>query len=107
MAKTYMDFYNDPSIADEPKPLREVHAVRMLIAHENEGLSPAQWAEKTNARAAAIMKKYGLKNTIIKQPPSSDYPEWRQDLFKDVPLDEFLRNADEYSKTLKTKTSVP
>ena len=98
MTKTYMDFYNDPSIVDEPKPRREVHAVRMLIAHETEGLSPAQWAEKTNANGLAIMKKYGLKNTIKNKPPSFDYTEWRQGLFQDVPLDDFLKNADEHRK---------
>jgi len=27
-----------------------------------------------------------------------DYTEWRQGLFKDVPLDVFLNNADEYRK---------
>ncbi|MDR0917378.1 MAG: hypothetical protein LBN02_09375 [Oscillospiraceae bacterium] len=26
-----------------------------------------------------------------------DYTEWRRDLYKDVPLDEFLKKADEYS----------
>jgi len=25
-----------------------------------------------------------------------DYTEWRQDLYKDVPLNEFLKKADEY-----------
>ena len=61
MNKTFTDFYNDPSLADEPKPLREVHAARLLIASETEGLSPAQWAKTTNANAAAIAKKHGVK----------------------------------------------
>ena len=25
-----------------------------------------------------------------------DYTEWRQDLYKDMPLDEFLKKADDY-----------
>ena len=25
-----------------------------------------------------------------------DYTEWRQNLFKDMPMDEFLKKADEY-----------
>ena len=89
MTKTYMDFYNDPSIANEPRPLREVHAARMLIAHENEGLSSAQWVEKTNAKAVAIAIKYGLK---------MDHTKWRQDLFKDMSVDDFLKKANEYDK---------
>jgi hypothetical protein len=28
-----------------------------------------------------------------------DYTEWQRNLFGDMPLDEFLKNADEYSKT--------
>ncbi|MDR1062068.1 MAG: hypothetical protein LBL83_12885 [Clostridiales bacterium] len=28
-----------------------------------------------------------------------DYVEWRRDLYKDVPLDEFLKNADKHRRT--------
>jgi hypothetical protein len=30
-----------------------------------------------------------------------DYTEWQRNLFGDMPLDEFLKNADEYSKAVK------
>ena len=30
-----------------------------------------------------------------------DYTEWQRNLFGDTPLEEFLKNADEYSKTTK------
>lgn len=30
-----------------------------------------------------------------------DYTEWRQGLFKDVPLDQFLRDAQEYQDKLE------
>jgi hypothetical protein len=29
---------------------------------------------------------------------SFDYTQWRQELYKDVPLDVFLKNAGEYSE---------
>ena len=99
MTKTFTDFYNDPSLAGEPKPLREVHAARLLIASETEGLSPSQWAETTNANAAAIAQKYGLKIAF-------DYTEWRQDLFKDTPLEKFLQDAEEYGKMLEKEEDV-
>ncbi|GHU79949.1 hypothetical protein FACS1894191_3950 [Clostridia bacterium] len=35
--------------------------------------------------------------TLLRREPF-DYTEWRRDLYKDVPLDEFLKNADEYRK---------
>jgi hypothetical protein len=36
--------------------------------------------------------------TLLRREPF-DYTEWRRDLYKDVPLDEFLKNADEYRRT--------
>lgn len=32
---------------------------------------------------------------------SFDYTEWRQRLYKDVPLDRFLRDAQEYREKIK------
>ena len=98
MAKTYLECYNDPSIANEPRPLREVHAARLMIAHENEGLTTAQWVEKTNAKAVAIAVKYGLK---------MDQNKWWQDLFKDMSVDDFLKKADEYDKMAEAKATTP
>jgi hypothetical protein len=34
---------------------------------------------------------------LIRREPF-DYTEWQRNLFGDMPLDEFLKNADEYSK---------
>jgi hypothetical protein len=33
--------------------------------------------------------------TLLRREPF-DYTEWRRDLYKDVPLDEFLKNAAEF-----------
>ena len=33
--------------------------------------------------------------TLLRREPF-DYTEWRKDLHKDMPLDEFLKNANEY-----------
>ena len=38
--KTIEDYMDDPSLADEPMPLREVHAVRMLIHDETRNMKP-------------------------------------------------------------------
>jgi hypothetical protein len=49
---------------------------------------------------AALTERLGILEaehfiTIIKREPF-DYTKWREDLFKDVPLDEFLKNAAEF-----------
>ena len=38
--------------------------------------------------------------TLIQREPF-DYTQWRQGLFKDIPLDTFLENARQYSESLK------
>ena len=35
--------------------------------------------------------------TLLRREPF-DYTEWRQNLYKDMPLDEFLKKADEYRR---------
>ena len=37
---------------------------------------------------------------LIRREPF-DYTEWQRNLFGDMSLDEFLKNADEYSKATK------
>ncbi|MDR1070042.1 MAG: hypothetical protein LBL37_04585 [Gracilibacteraceae bacterium] len=39
--------------------------------------------------------------TLLRREPF-DYTEWRRDLYRGVPLDEFLKKADEYRKTAET-----
>ena len=36
------DYMNDPDIANEPMPLREIHAIRLTIQDETRGMSPAE-----------------------------------------------------------------
>jgi hypothetical protein len=43
--------------------------------------------------------------TLMRREPF-DYTEWRRELFKDVPLDEFLKNADEYRKATNVKVTA-
>jgi hypothetical protein len=38
--------------------------------------------------------------TLLLREPFN-YTEWRRDLYKDVPLDEFLKKADEYREAAK------
>jgi hypothetical protein len=38
--------------------------------------------------------------TLLRREPFN-YTEWRRDLYKDVPLDEFLEKADEYRAAME------
>ncbi|MDR1000084.1 MAG: hypothetical protein LBL96_04695 [Clostridiales bacterium] len=50
----------------------------------------------------ALTEQLGLVDaerfiTLLRREPF-DYTEWRRGLYKDMQLDEFLKNADEYRK---------
>ena len=53
-----------------------------------------------------LAEKLGLVDAerfivLLRREPF-DYTEWRKDLYKDVPLDEFLKNASEYRSVAET-----
>lgn len=53
---------NDPDIVNEPMPLREIYAIRLMIYDEIKNMTPeertAYWEKKTDE----IMKKYGIEH---------------------------------------------
>ena len=59
--KTIDEYMNDPSLADEPAPLREIHAARMLIHDKTKNMTPDELnAYYTNCLKEA-QQKYGFK----------------------------------------------
>ncbi|GHU57380.1 hypothetical protein FACS189442_6350 [Spirochaetia bacterium] len=58
--KTIEDYMNDPAIADEPRPVREIHAARLMIQDERKGMTATEFGEAARQDAIAISKKYGL-----------------------------------------------
>ena len=62
------DYMNDPDIVNEPMPLREVHAIRLMLHDKTKHMSPEEHAEYVNKEAAAIIDKYGLKLKYIQAP---------------------------------------
>jgi hypothetical protein len=64
MAKTFEEYYNDPEIADEPTALREIHAVRLQLHDERQGLTTAEYnsavSESVDAFLAEYRKRRGL-----------------------------------------------
>jgi hypothetical protein len=58
--KTVEDYMNDPAIADEPRPVREIHAARLKILDERKGMTASEFSQAAEASTIAIFKKYGL-----------------------------------------------
>ena len=57
----FTNYMNDPDIVNEPMPLREVHAIRLMLHDKTKHMSPEEHAEYVNREAAAIIDKYGLR----------------------------------------------
>jgi hypothetical protein len=58
--KTIQDYLNDPAIADEPLPVREIHAARLMIQDERKGMTAREFSQAAEADAIRISQKYGL-----------------------------------------------
>ena len=57
----FTEYMNDPDIVNEPKPLREVHAIRLMLQDETKHMTPGEHAAFVNREAQAIIDQYGLK----------------------------------------------
>ena len=59
--KTLVDYMNDPSVVNEPMPLREVHAIRLMIYDETKDMTPAERTAYYNRSLIEAQEKYGFK----------------------------------------------
>jgi len=59
--KTLNEYMNDPSVVNEPMPLREVHAIRLMIYDRTKDMTPAERTAYYNQRGAEAAKKHGFK----------------------------------------------
>jgi hypothetical protein len=62
--RTLEDYMNDPRVANEQMPLREVHAIRLMIYDRTKDMTPAERTAYYNNKAIEAGKKYGF--TIVK-----------------------------------------
>ena len=59
--KTLNEYMNDPSVANEPMPLREVHAIRLMIYDETKDMTPAERTAYYNDGLKELQRQYGFK----------------------------------------------
>ncbi|MDR2600568.1 MAG: hypothetical protein LBC73_09880 [Oscillospiraceae bacterium] len=59
--KTLNDYMNDSSVINEPMPLREVHAIRLMLNDRTKDMTVAERTVYYNRRGAEAAKKYGFK----------------------------------------------
>jgi hypothetical protein len=58
---SYEKYYNDPDLTNEPAPLREVHAIRLMIQDETKNMTPQQRIDYYRKSGEEASKKYGFK----------------------------------------------
>jgi hypothetical protein len=51
---------NDPSVVNEQMPLREVHAIRLMIYDRTKDMTPAERTAYYNEKAVEAQNKYGF-----------------------------------------------
>ena len=59
--KKLEDYMNDVSVINEPMPLREVHAIRLMIYDEIKDMTPGEINEYYMRSFENIRKEYGFK----------------------------------------------
>ena len=55
MVKPWEEYYNDPDVINEHPVLREIHAIRLQLRDEREGLTMAEYNAMVSERADAFL----------------------------------------------------
>ena len=69
--KTVADYMNDPRLLNDPEmagalePIREIHAVRLMLQDETIGMTATEKVAFINARGKETLAKLGLTPKII------------------------------------------
>jgi len=68
MAMTVKDYINDPRILEDPEMteapecIREIHAIRLKLQDETDGMTPEEHADYVNKKGKAILDRWGLSH---------------------------------------------
>jgi hypothetical protein len=58
---TLEDYMDDARVINDPMPLREVHAIRLMIYDRTKNMTPAMRTQYYNNSIDEAQKKYGFK----------------------------------------------
>jgi hypothetical protein len=64
MKKTIDDYLNDPDLVNEPKALREVHAIRLKIHDERKEMTTTEYNAIVHQRAISFLAADPLRSQI-------------------------------------------
>ena len=59
MQKSYDDYFNDPSLKNEPAGLRVTHAMRFKVQNDTAGMTPAEELAYYHEGAMAAFSRLG------------------------------------------------
>ena len=69
MKKTLKAYMNDPGIINEPVPLREIHAIRLMIHDETKGMTPEERTVRVSAESSALLRRHGIRLKTVNANP--------------------------------------
>jgi hypothetical protein len=69
MRKTLETYMNDPDIINEPMPLREVHAIRLMIHDETKNMTPEEHTAHVSKNSQILLDRYGISLRTVEAHP--------------------------------------
>jgi len=80
MVKTVEDYMNDPRILEDseimeaPECIREIHAIRLKLQDETEGMTVEEHVAYVNEKAKEILTRWGLSHLYTSCPKQESKP---------------------------------
>jgi hypothetical protein len=68
MTKTLDDYMNDPEIAHEPMPWREIHAIRLQIYDETKGMTSKEYSAYIRRDAKEVLDRIQARKKLKTAP---------------------------------------
>jgi hypothetical protein len=81
MAKTVKDYLNDPRILEDPEMMeapecvREIHAIRLKLQDETEGMTTEEHVNYVNRKAEAFLVRSGMRPMYANLSKQEAFPE--------------------------------
>ena len=74
--KTATDYLNDPDMAEALEPVREIHAIRLMLGDETAGMTRAEKVVFLNASGRAALARHGFSSRIVNLSDQGKLKPW-------------------------------